>query len=279
MYSPYMEPGAGPQLSSTTHDGLDAEGYIETCCAVEKIPRVLRPALDASIARLKSTFAARLHSIYLYGSVATGQARLGLSDIDILVLFSDSILDPDQASLQQVAENLSLSYRSLVRQVGIEAVSIQEALANETLPGLGCFIKHLCVCVVGEDIRPLLPKFRPSIEVARGFNGDYASVMQAMLAELAAANQTQITQAVMRRICRKTVRTAFSLVMPRLGCWTTHFDRSVDYFCRYYPEQQPSMTLVLDWIERPPEDRADFLSTLTPLAAWLTLEFDRMIGH
>lgn len=261
-----------------TQEGLDAEGYIETCCAFEKIPPIFRPVLDESVALLRLTFAARLHSIYLYGSVATGQARLGQSDIDLLVLFGDPISGPDQAAIQRVAESLSASYFSIVRDVGIGAVSIQEAFAKESLPGLGCFLKHLCVCVAGEDIRPLLPKFRPSIEVASGFNRDYAAVMQATLAELAEANQTHMAQSVMRRICRKTVRTGFSLVMPRLGCWTTSLERSADFFCRYYPEKRSSMALTLDWIQRPPEDKAEFLRIVLPLADWLATEFDRIIG-
>ncbi|NYF81358.1 nucleotidyltransferase domain-containing protein [Granulicella arctica] len=262
-----------------TRDGLDAEGYIEICCAVEKISPVYRPVLDDSIALLTSTFEARLHGIYLYGSVATGHARLGKSDIDLLVIFSNPISDPDQAKIKHVAKNLSASYQSCVREIGIGAAPLQEALSKESLPGLGCFIKHLCVCVAGEDIRPLLPKFRPSIEVARGFNGDYAIDTQATLNELGETNQPAIAQAVMRRICRKTVRTGFSLVMPRLGRWTTELETSFEYFCRYYPEKRTSMTLILDWIQRPPEDKTEFLRTVTPLAEWLTTEFDRVIGH
>jgi predicted nucleotidyltransferase len=260
-------------------DGLDAEGYIESCCAIENIPPIFQPALDEIIAVLGSTFAATLHSIYVYGSVATGHARVGQSDIDILVIFDQPLSDLGQAEIKRVSQSLSALYRSLVREVGIGPVSVQEALAKESLPGLGCFIKHLCVCVAGEDIRPVLPKFRPTIEVARGFNGDYAAVMRGLLAELAEANETEVAQSVMRRICRKTVRTAFSLVMPRLGCWTTELERSVDYFCRYYPEKQHSMALILNWIQQPPQDRTEFLRRVLPLADWLTVEFDQVIGR
>jgi predicted nucleotidyltransferase len=258
-------------------DGLDAEGYIETCGSVERIPPVFRPAVDDSIALLTSTLEARLHGLYLCGSVATGRARLGHSDIDLLVIFRDSVSDRDQAEIRHVANTLSTSCHSLVREVGLGAVSLREALAEEGLPGWGCFIKHLCVCLAGQDIRPLLPRFRPSIEVARGFNGDYPSVTQAGLQELAEANQTEIAQSLMRRICRKTVRTGFSLVMPRLGCWTTDLEPSVEYFCRYYPEKRTSMSLILGWIQRPPENREEFLRTIEPLADWLSIEFDRVI--
>jgi predicted nucleotidyltransferase len=266
-----------PELSNS-HDGLDPEGYLEVSCALEKIPPIFQPLLDESIALLQSTFATSLHSIYLYGSVATGHAQPAKSDLDLLVLFADAISPLHQAEIEQVAATLTASHLHLVREVGIGAASLHEALAKESLPGLGCFLKHLCLCVSGEDIRPLLPKFRPSIEVARGFNGDYAAVTQTMLTDLAQTDQTSVAQSVMRRLCRKTVRTGFSLVMPRLGRWTTDLETSVNYFCRYYPEKRTQMALILSWIQHPPKDSASFLQTMKPLSDWLAAEIGRVIG-
>lgn len=260
-----------------TGDGLDTEGYIEICCAVDKISSVFLPVLNGSIAALKSTFEAKLHSIYLYGSVATGQAMLKHSDLDILVIFACPMSDIDHAEIKRVGGTLSASYQSSVREVGLAITSLQEALAEENLSGLGCFIKHLCVCVDGEDIRPLFPKFRPSIEVARGFNADYAAVMQAKLEELAKTDQTIVVQSLIRQMCRKTIRTGFSLVMPRLNCWTTDLESSFNCFCHYYPEKRSSMAPILDWTQQPPENLTEFLPTITPLAEWLTTEFDRVI--
>jgi predicted nucleotidyltransferase len=226
--------------------GFDTEGYIEICCAVEKISTTFLPVLEGSIALLKSTFQTRLHSIYLYGSIATGQAVLKQSDIDLLIIFSGPLSESDHAEIKYVAHSLSASHQSLVREVGLAVVSLEEALAKESLSGFGCFIKHLCVCVDGEDIRPLFPKFRPSIEVARGFNGDYAAVMKARFEELAKMDHSKMAQPVIRQICRKTVRTGFSLVMPRMGCWTTDLKPSFDYFCRYYPDKRSDMALGLE---------------------------------
>lgn len=264
-------------VSPITPDGLDAEGYIEIRCAIERISPFFRPVVDESIARLETSFGPRLHSIYLYGSVAIGEAKPRQSDLDILVVIGDAMFDPDHARLKQITNSLSATNYASVREVGIGAVSIQQALADENLAGLGCFIKHLCVCVTGEDIRPRLPKFRPTIEVARGFNGDFAAVMQAKLQKLAKTNQTKAAQAVMRQICRKIVRTGFSLVMPRLGCWTTDLDRSAEYFCSCYPQMQAAMAMIVAWTRQPPEDRAEFLRTVTSLVEWLTAEFERVI--
>ena len=267
-----------PEISRT-RDGLDAEGYLETLCALEKIPLAFLPLVDASLALLQSTFAPRLHSIYLYGSVATGLAQPRTSDLDLLVLFRETLSPLQQSELEHVAKSLSASHPSIVREVGIGAASLREALAPESLAGLGCFLKHLCICIAGEDIRPLLPKFRPTLEVARGFNGDYASVVQTMLSDLARTDQFEPAQHLMRRICRKTVRTGFSLVMPSLGFWTTQLEPSSEYFCRTYPDKRASMTRILDWIQHPPPDKAEFLQTIAPLADWLANEFDRVIGR
>jgi hypothetical protein len=101
--------------------------------------------------------------------------------------------------------------------------------------------------------------------------------MQAKLYDLAQTHQTDAAQALKRQICRKTVRTGFSLVMPRLGCWTTNLDVSVEYFRICYPQWQTAMAMILEWTRQPTEDRAEFLRTVTPLAEWLTVEFERVI--
>jgi hypothetical protein len=102
--------------------------------------------------------------------------------------------------------------------------------------------------------------------------------MQGKLKALEAADRAQAPQAMMRQICRKTVRTAFSLVMPRLGCWTTDLGLSSRHFCQCHPDRRADMDLVLDWTRRPPEDRTEFLNTVVPLAEWLAAEFERVIG-
>jgi hypothetical protein len=104
-------------------------------------------------------------SLYVYGSVATGTARHGSSDVDLL-----SIGLPEATALGQ---RLSARYARLCR--GVEIVATTAAnFAGDTDAAYGyrVFLRHYCVHLAGPDPSATLPAFPADARAARGFNGD-----------------------------------------------------------------------------------------------------------
>jgi hypothetical protein len=70
---------------------------------------------------------------------------------------------------------LSDSHRDVAREAGLAVVTLAELWADD-LDGLGgrCFVKHCCVPLDGDDVRPRLPACGASPEVAWAFNHNTA---------------------------------------------------------------------------------------------------------
>jgi len=73
-------------------EGVAADGTITTGAARSRVPQVFEPVLSTAARAIAA--AGRDASAYLYGSVATGQARPGSSDVDLLTVG----LDPGRAA-------------------------------------------------------------------------------------------------------------------------------------------------------------------------------------
>ena len=67
--------------------GLDTDGYIVSDVHLEKIDQIYWPPIEEAIDRLEKLFPERLISVYVYGSVARGEAVIKKSDLDLLAMF------------------------------------------------------------------------------------------------------------------------------------------------------------------------------------------------
>jgi len=63
-------------------EGVDADGYLVTGAPLANVPLAYRPVIDDCVAAL--TALPELDGLYLYGTVATGQARPPDAGLDLL---------------------------------------------------------------------------------------------------------------------------------------------------------------------------------------------------
>lgn len=96
--------------------GLDSNGFIVSDVSIDKIEGVYVPCIQESVESLKKLFPLQLHSVYIYGSVARGEAVAFKSDIDLIAMFEGKV---QTVELTRLTEALSQKYCSLVREVGI----------------------------------------------------------------------------------------------------------------------------------------------------------------
>jgi len=143
-------------------------------------------------------------SVYLYGSVATGQARIGKSDVDLLSIG----LAPGDGS--KFSEQLSEQFACVCRAVEIgSAERVHYVGQSDEAYGNRVFPRHYCVCLTGGYPVALDAAYRADVRAARGFNGDIGQHAERWREAL---KTVEDKAALGRRMARKTLFAVTGLV-------------------------------------------------------------------
>ena len=126
---------------SAGHDpleGVTSAGMIVTGADRGRIPVDFKPVIDNAVERLGSFEGA--HSLYVYGSVATGTARVGYSDVDLVTVGLDA------ATSRRLGETLSADFPKLCRSVEVGAAQPSAYRGSDDKAyGNRVFLRHYCV--------------------------------------------------------------------------------------------------------------------------------------
>lgn len=214
------------------HEGVDADGIIRTGASQANIPPAFRQVLQDAADHLDALDGT--HSLYLYGSVATGTARAGSSDVDLVTIGLDTL------AARGLAAMLASRYRRLCRGVEIGAAQPADYEGDgDEAYGNRAFLRHYCVHLAGPDPRRALAAFPADRAAARGFNGDIGSSAARWRSDL--ANNAD-PQSLARRIARKTLFAVAGLVSVHDATWTT--DRAAA--ARRWARLRPRLAVPLD---------------------------------
>ena len=211
------------------YEGVTPDGTIRTGARRDRVLAIFEPVLSDAVALLGASGA----SLYVYGSVATGSARPGSSDVDLL-----SIGLQDEAT---VGGRLSALYADRCRGVEVAAASAADYVGDtDAAYGNRVFLRHYCVHLAGPDPSTALPPFPADARAARGFNGDldrhHRRWQQALAANTVAAEELGV------RVARKTLLALAGLVSVHDHIWTTDRSRAV----RRWSEIEPGLAVPLD---------------------------------
>jgi hypothetical protein len=261
--------------------GLDAQGYIEREGSLGRIPHVFRPVVAVGRDEVLDVFGARLHSAYLYGSIPRGTARVGRSDLDLLLALAAEPGDADRADARALGAALDREFPE-IDGVGTLLFSRERLLSDLERYDLGWFVACLCTPLLGEDLAEYLPRYRPDSLLARETNGDLAVLLPRWRERVAAADSGDDPDEARRRLVRfmsrHLVRTGFTLVMPRWNGWTSELEEMAAVFGAYHPERAEQMRAAAALGHEPTGDRAVLTSYVDDLGPWLAAEYTRVHG-
>jgi hypothetical protein len=220
-------------------EGVSPSGAIVTGARRDRVPSQFEPVLAAA----SDLVAARDErpSLYLYGSVATGQARVPTSDVDLLTID----LDPDVAVV--VGRELTDRFRGVCR-----AVEIAPALASDyrgdtdAVYGNRVFLRHYCVRVSGPSRHDGLPDFPADVRAARGLNGDIAVHAECWRSALDEATDHA---ALGRQIARKSLLAVAGLVSVHDNTWTTDRVSSARRWAEIESELTRDLGTLVTWLD------------------------------
>ncbi|OOP67733.1 nucleotidyltransferase domain-containing protein [Heyndrickxia oleronia] len=253
--------------------GLDPNGFIVSDVSRDKIDDAYITCIQESVERLKRLFHQQLHSVYVYGSVARGEAIVKKSDLDLIAMFETKLISVQLSELKQLAGELSQNYRSLVRDVGI-AVADYDYTVDPTNYYENAFLKELCVCVYGEDMGEKFGPYKLTSEIAIRFNGDIYEALNRALKKLGTSSKEDfrtITQA----FARKLIRTYYSMVMVRSQIWTTRLHEQSEVFIHHFPKKESIIRTLLNWIDEPPTNQEAVYELFKSEGDWASANFSK----
>jgi uncharacterized protein len=218
-------------------EGVAADGTIRTGAGRDRVPAAFEPVLADAVALAGEPGT----SLYVYGSVANGTARLGSSDVDLL-----SIGLPDAVVLEQ---RLSARYADRCRGVEVAAATAGD-LARDTDAAYGyrVFLRHYCVHLAGPDPSAALPAFPADARAARGFNGDLGQHLRRWRQGLGSGSVA--ADVLGARAARKTLLAVAGLVSVHDHIWTTDRWRAVRRWSELEPGLAVPLGLLHSWADR-----------------------------
>lgn len=225
-------------------EGIAADGFITTGADPANIKAPYDTIIDDATITVRDELGEDLHSLYLYGSIATGQARPPQSDVDLLAVVFSKVA---AGMCAHISSALSGRYDDLVRTVWIAPTALDDVLDEDQGLAERCFIKHYCVHLTGHDLRPSLPRCTFSAELARAFNSDLASHLEEGLRRLETAGDpagiTNIAQTSSKRLL---MAAAVALSTTR-GRWSTDRGLGRQLLVEDYPERAEQTGLAHRW--------------------------------
>lgn len=246
--------------------GVDSEGFIAT------VPiRPVQPEFTALVEDVCSTLThglgPRVHSIYLYGSVANGHALPGISDLDITLV----LLDTDvQVSERLAAIKADLQERHPeVTKIDFDTGHRDEVLAESNRFSWGYWLKHHCRCIWGDDLGTRFERFKPSRKIALAVNGDFETVLKRYLDTLAKETCPAQIRRLQREAARKLVRATNILRAEYEPGWPLTLEDHAEQFIRRAPHMQAQIGFFMAQARQPDATVASFAAKMQQFVDWM----------
>lgn len=246
--------------------GLDADGFILTV-ADTPVQREYQPLLAEVCASL-STEDLGLDGIYLYGSVARGDATAGASDLDLTLVLREPATADLLARLEAVRCALEQRHPH-VTKVDFDIGHRAQVLAAENRNRWGFWLKHQCRCVWGEDLSVHFERFRPSRDIALTVNGDFHTVLSTYLTRIACADTETQRLRLQREASRKLIRSTHILRSEEASTWPHTLEEHVAMFVRGYPQRVTHIAFFLFEARNPGATMENFITRLRAFLDWM----------
>jgi uncharacterized protein len=233
-----------------------------------RVPAPFEPLLADAVALAGECGA----SLYVYGSLANGTVRPGLSDVDLL---SVGLLDPPG-----LGRILSARYPELCRGVEVSAATAADLAGDyDAAYGLRAFLRHYCVHLAGPDPSAAFPAFPADARAARGFNGDIALHCQRWRRALESGTAGEDLLGV--RAARKTLLAVAGLVSIHDQTWMTDRARAARRWGEIEPDLAVPLRALLSWAtaeRRPSSEEVQLALAGDGVVAAVVDRFASLIG-
>lgn len=255
--------------------GVDLNGYIRTILKAP-LQSTFLAVVDDLRSMLCGSLRHRVDSAYLYGSVARGEAVLGRSDLDVVLVLSGKPVLQDDIDIETARKALEARHPEVLK-VDFDVGFREDVLAPENLHRWGFWLKHHCRCIYGYDLAREFPPFRPSRKIARAVNGDFYEVLDGYARRISTESDSAVIARLAREASRKLIRATNVLRPVVSSSWPESLEDHLALFIDAYPQMKQEAAffrLFAASSECGPQQvvAADFVERLRAFSEWMLQE-------
>ncbi|MDO8604572.1 MAG: hypothetical protein Q7K40_04245 [bacterium] len=255
---------------------IDKDGFIIKSATQEKFQKKWKPVIEEIKQAYIEHFGGDLHSVYIRGSVAKGEAVDNLSDVDTIAIVN---LPKDKIDLKW-SEKFSTKIDSkypFVNGVEIVAGTPEDAVSKNR--GVHIMLKTQAVCIYGDDISEKIGPLKPGKESAQHFRGIQNELLDTVdFFENGWAENNEEREERCSWIMKRILRTGFELVMEREQKYTRDLYPSYVSFAKHYPSKKYDMYEALELAMNPIHDSRVLVPFLRLWIGWLPGEIERVFN-
>lgn len=210
-----------------------------------------------------------IHSIYIRGSVAKGEAISYTSDLDSFVVIHKRV--EDNSWVSHVQKNLAKKYPQITK-VEIQLIPFEKTIKTRRDFNRRFLIKVQSLCIFGDDISKNIGGFKPGRYLAKRQNG-YLMRDEIIRARksLQRADPKQ-TKKICTWIMKRILRTAILLVVEKEKVFTRDLYPSYKLFSKYYPKKEKEMMRVLELAVFPTSNKKEILEVIKKIGLFIRKE-------
>lgn len=254
-------------MSTARLGGVDTDGFILT---VDDVP--VQAEFQSLLADVCATLAQSepgLDGIYLYGSIARGDASPGVSDLDLTLVFNEPAHQLERLELTRLALE---KRHPEVTKIDFDSGHRTEVLAPENKNKWGFWLKHHCRCLWGNNLALCFERFRPSRDIALALNGDFEHRLAVYRTRIDQAATAQERLRLQREAARKLIRATHTLRPEGALTWPHTLEEHVAMFVQRYPAMITHVAFFLFEARNPSAEGDEFLTRLDGFLAWRVLQ-------
>ncbi len=257
---------------------LDPEGYIVPEADLAKVQPAYEGLPRSAADLLLREFGSRLHSGYLYGSIVRGNAVPDRSDADLAAVLWASAGEEDPYRARRVEQALQERFPVLAG-AGVGLTDLQEVRSGAERYGLQVFLRELSVCICGADLRPDLPRTKPSAAVAVAFHRDTPLVLARARRALATSTDPEVVRRACRAASRRMVQAAFAVVMARDRVWATVLEDQAAAVGGVFPRWEQAARRAAEQGRRPVAEPGVVSELLETFGRWAEEALAQIASH
>ncbi|MFO2464329.1 nucleotidyltransferase domain-containing protein [Pseudomonas sp. 15FMM2] len=246
--------------------GVDEDGFILT------LPETsLQPEFEVLLADVCTTLALvqpTLDGVYLYGSIARGEARPGVCDLDLTLVFRDPPSGLETQTLETVRQQLQARHKT-VSKIDFDVGSRSQVLAPENLYSWGYWLKHHCRNLWGNDLARHFGRFWPSREIAVAVNGDFQLKLAAYATLIEQAETPTQQLRLKREASRKLIRSTQVLRPEHALAWPWTLEEHIELFLVQFPAKGSQMVFFLAHANGHEIQGKEFVTHLRSFSNWM----------
>lgn len=241
------------------------DGTILNPCSPDHIPVTWQPGITYLASLFQRFLGDRLHSVYLRGSIVRGMPEASILDIDSYALVHD--LEPRWSEPAWANDfRVRLGQNAPLLPPAECYIASWPQVQSGQNAALAMVLQTQSLCILGTPVQAQLPSYRP---------GPAMMTQHHWLAEDNAwfRKAEEITQDQFRSYLKLLIRSAFELVMERVGAYTPDLYLCCTNFIHFYPKQETKIWFCLESFLNPP---ADWLTKREPyleMGEWLEAAF------